>query len=86
MFDSASHYGVARDLAAYLKSNGKEANLQLPSIEDFKVDNNDFPVEIVVENEEACPRYCGVTISGVTVQESPDWLKNKIEVDWIITN
>ena len=78
--DSASHYGVARDLAAYLKSNGKEANLQLPSIEDFKVDNNDFPVEIVVENEEACPRYCGVTISGVTVQESPDWLKNKLKL------
>ncbi|MCW3787790.1 phenylalanine--tRNA ligase subunit beta [Plebeiibacterium sediminum] len=78
--DSASHYGVARDLAAYLKSNGKEANLQLPSIEDFKVDNNDFPVEIVVENEEACPRYCGVTISGVTVQDSPDWLKNKLKL------
>ncbi len=78
--DSASHYGVARDLAAYLKSIGEDVTLNLPSVDDFKVDNNDFPVEVVVESQEACPRYCGVTISGVTVQESPDWLKNKLKL------
>ncbi len=78
--DSASHFGVARDLAAYMKSNGLEANLQLPSVDDFKVENNDFPVEVIVENQEACPRYCGVTISGVTIKESPDWLKNKLKL------
>ncbi len=78
--DSASHYGVARDLAAYLKSNGEDVTLTLPSIDDFKVENNDYPVEVIVENQEACPRYCGITISGVTVQDSPDWLKNKLKL------
>ncbi len=78
--DGASHYGVARDLAAYFKSVGEDVDLTLPSVDDFKVDNTDFPVEISVENEEACPRYCGVTLSGVTVKESPDWLKNKLKL------
>ncbi len=78
--DSASHYGVARDLAAYLKSTGEVVNLELPLVDEFKVENNDFPVDVVVENQEACPRYCGVTISGVAVKESPDWLKNKLKL------
>jgi phenylalanyl-tRNA synthetase beta chain len=78
--DSASHYGVARDLAAYLKSIGEEVELKLPLVDDFKVENNDFPVEVIVENKEACPRYCGLTISGVRVKESPDWLKNKLKL------
>jgi phenylalanyl-tRNA synthetase beta chain len=78
--DSASHYGVARDLAAYLKSIGEEVELKLPLVDDFKVENNDFPVEVIVENKEACPRYCGLTISGVSVKESPDWLKNKLKL------
>ncbi|WP_066629466.1 phenylalanine--tRNA ligase subunit beta [Labilibacter marinus] len=76
--DGSSHYGVARDLAAYLKSNGDEAELKLPSVEDFKVDNNDFKVDVAVENTEACPRYAGLTISGVEVKDSPDWLRNKL--------
>ena len=78
--DSASHYGVARDLAAYLKANGEQVELNLPSVDDFKVENKDFEVDVVVENREACPRYCGVTISGVEVKESPDWLKNKLKL------
>ncbi|MCW3807733.1 phenylalanine--tRNA ligase subunit beta [Plebeiibacterium marinum] len=78
--DSASHYGVARDLAAYLKANGEQVELNLPSVDDFKVENKDFEVDVVVENQEACPRYCGVTISGVEVKESPDWLKNKLKL------
>ena len=76
--DSASHFGVARDLAAYLRQNGAHANVLKPSVDDFKTDNNDFPVEVAVENQEACPRYSGVTLSGITVKESPDWLKNRL--------
>ena len=62
--DGASHFGVARDLAAYLKSQGEEAELKLPSVDDFAVENNNFVVDVTVEHEEACPRYAGVTISG----------------------
>ncbi len=76
--DSASHIGVARDLAAYLKQTRTDVNVKLPSVDEFAVDNHDFPVEVVVENEEACTRYSGVTISGVTVAESPDWLKKRL--------
>ncbi len=76
--DAASHYGVARDLAAYLKANGQEVKLTLPSVEDFAVDNKDFVVDVKVEHTEACPRYAGVTISDVQVKDSPDWLKNKL--------
>ncbi len=78
--DSASHYGVARDLAAYLKSQGEEVELTLPSVDDFAVDNHDFLVDVSVEHKEACPRYCGVTLTGVTVKDSPDWLKNKLKL------
>ncbi|SMO35980.1 phenylalanyl-tRNA synthetase beta subunit [Saccharicrinis carchari] len=76
--DAASHYGVARDLAAYLKANGEEVKLTAPSVDNFAVDNRDFVVDVKVENTEACPRYAGVCISGVEVKESPDWLRNKL--------
>ncbi len=76
--DSASHIGVARDLAAYLKQTKTDIAVELPSVDEFSVDNYDFPVEVVVENEEACIRYSGVTISGVKVAESPDWLKKRL--------
>ncbi|MGQ1784001.1 MULTISPECIES: phenylalanine--tRNA ligase subunit beta [unclassified Saccharicrinis] len=76
--DGASHYGVARDLAAYLKSNGQDAVLSPPSIDDFAVENKNFVVDVAVENEEACPRYAGLTISDVEVKDSPEWLKNKL--------
>lgn len=78
--DSASHYGVARDLAAYLKQAGEDVTLALPSVDDFKIDNNNFPVNVSVENTEACPRYCGVTISDVKVEESPEWLQKRLKM------
>ncbi len=78
--DAASHFGVARDLAAYLNQNAEGAILTKPSVEAFKVDDAAGQgVNVVVENEEACPRYSGVTIEGVTVAESPEWLKNRLE-------
>jgi phenylalanyl-tRNA synthetase beta chain len=77
--DASSHYGVARDLAAYLKQHQDSIVLQLPSVDEFKVDNTNYPVKVTVENTEACPRYCGVTISDVTIKESPEWLQNKLK-------
>ena len=74
--DGASHYGVARDLAAWLKQNGKPYKLTMPSADGYKADRQDGAVEVTVENTEACPRYSGVTIRGVKVGESPKWLKD----------
>ena len=77
--DGASHYGVARDLYAYYQARGEEAiRLEKPSVEDFKVDSQALPIEVVVENAQACPRYTGVSIKGVTIKESPDWLKKAL--------
>ncbi|MGN0035721.1 MAG: phenylalanine--tRNA ligase subunit beta [Bacteroidaceae bacterium] len=76
--DACSHYGVARDLYAYLVQQGLPAELKRPSVDAFKVDNHDRDIRITVENEEACPRYAGVTVSGVTVKESPAWLQDKL--------
>lgn len=71
--DAISHFGVARDLAA-----GLGIPVFKPSVENFKVENNDYVVNVTVQDPQACPRYSGVTISGVTVTESPDWLKNRL--------
>jgi len=76
--DAASHYGVARDLAAYLKQNGKEGKLSKPSVRDIKSTDDKGGVFVKVENTEACPRYSGLTIKGVKVTESPEWLKNRL--------
>ncbi|HUX59315.1 MAG TPA: phenylalanine--tRNA ligase subunit beta [Bacteroidales bacterium] len=77
--DSGSHFGVARDLAAYLNLNeGINEKPVLPSVSDFKPDNYDNPYEVIVENKNDCPRYTGITISGITVGESPEWLKNRL--------
>ena len=76
--DALSHWGVARDLYAWLLQNGYETSLHRPSDERFSVDNNNLPVDIVIENEEACRRYACVSISGCEVKESPDWLKTKL--------
>ncbi len=70
--DAASHLGVARDLKALLKKELKKINVETPKAKGAKV-------EIIVENKEACPRYAGLTISGLTVKESPDWLKNRLK-------
>ena len=78
--DACSHYGVARDLYAYLIQNGYQAELKRPSVEGFQVDNHDFDIDVEVENTAACPRYAGVSIKGVTVKESPEWLQNKLRL------
>ncbi|MCC8197379.1 MAG: phenylalanine--tRNA ligase subunit beta [Tannerellaceae bacterium] len=78
--DATSHYGVARDLAAYLKQNGLPAQLKHPSVDDFKIDDPAPGIRVTVENQEACPRYSGITIKGVTVKESPEWLQNYLNV------
>ena len=65
--DSASHYGVARDLFAFFSQTGK-AELVKPAVDAFKVDNNDLNISVTVENTEACKRYSGVSIKGVTIK------------------
>ena len=76
--DGASHYGVARDLYAYYQAKGMDVALTRPSVEAFKVDSHALPIEVVVKNAQACPRYTGVSIKGVTIKESPDWLKKAL--------
>lgn len=76
--DALSHWGVARDLYAWLKQNGYETSLHRPDCSQFVVDNNDLPIEVTIENEEACKRYACVSITGCEVKESPEWLKNKL--------
>ncbi|WP_288607216.1 phenylalanine--tRNA ligase subunit beta [uncultured Prevotellamassilia sp.] len=76
--DACSHYGVARDLYAWLIRNGYKTSLHRMDVSGFKVDNNDLNIDIDVQNTEACPRYCAVTIKGCEVKESPEWLKEKL--------
>ena len=76
--DATSHYGVARDLAAYLKQAGKSAQLKAPSVEAFQIDDPTAGISVEVQNTEACLRYSGVTIQGVTVKESPEWMQNRL--------
>lgn len=76
--DGASHIGVARDLAAYL-SQTKKTEYKKPSLDNFKIDNTDYPVKITIENEKACKRYAGITVSNIKVKESPAWLKNRLK-------
>lgn len=76
--DACSHWGVARDLYAYLVRNGQPTSLHRPNCDAFAVDNHDLPFEVVVENAEACPRYCAVSVKGCEVKESPKWLQDKL--------
>ena len=76
--DAMSHFGVARDVCAYLTHHQKESRVKSPFANGFKTDSRQLPIKVTVENEAACPRYAGISISGVTVQESPSWLKNKL--------
>lgn len=77
--DSGSHFGVARDLAAYLNINeGLQVKACPPSVDNFRPDNKDNPYTVIIENKSDCPRYTAITISDVTIGESPDWLKNKL--------
>jgi len=77
--DSASHIGIARDLAAYIKQK-HPISYSRPSVDAFKADNHSLEIPVEVLNSDACPRYSGVTITNVTVKESPDWLKNKLKI------
>lgn len=78
--DATCHLGVAEDLAAALKINyGGDGKVNRPSVADFKIHSTDMPIEVVVENTEACPRYAGVVIKNLKTKESPDWLKKRLQ-------
>ena len=76
--DAASHYGVARDLAAWSAQHANALPLSRPSVEAFKIDRKDGGIPVEVDNYQACPRYCGLTVRGVKVQESPKWLQDRL--------
>lgn len=76
--DAASHYGVARDLAAYLTYMNIPCKLSLPSVEMFKVTNDSRHIGVTVENHEACPHYMGITVSGIKIAPSPEWLQTSL--------
>ena len=78
--DALSHWGVARDLYAWLVQNGYETSLHRPDCSAFAVDNNNLPIEVEIENNEACLRYACVSVKDCDVKESPEWLKNKLRV------
>jgi len=77
--DGGSFIGVARDLAAFL-SKTEKISYTKPSVEAFKVDNHDLEIPVEIVNPEACPRYSAVTISGVEIKESPEWLQNRLKM------
>ena len=76
--DACSHYGVARDLYAWLIRNGQASSLHRPATDSFSVDNHDLDIDVVVENPDACPRYCAVSLKDCKVGESPEWLKKAL--------
>ncbi len=78
--DALSHWGVARDLYAWLVQNGYKTSLHRPDCSAYSVDSNELPIEVEIENTEACRRYACVSIKGCDVKESPEWLKNKLRV------
>ena len=78
--DALSHFGVARDLYAWMKARGMETSLHRPTCDAFTVDNHDLNIDVTIENSEACKRYACVSITGCEVKESPEWLKNKLTV------
>ncbi|MEL6863432.1 MAG: phenylalanine--tRNA ligase subunit beta [Bacteroidota bacterium] len=78
--DAMAHIGVAKDLAAALKINHQHSGtVNLPSVDAFEVQSHDLPIVVEVDSLEACPRYSGVSIKGITIKESPDWLKNRLK-------
>lgn len=78
--DALSHYGVARDLYAWLVQNGYQTALHRPNNDDFKVDNENLNIDVTIENTEACKRYACVSLTNCEVKESPEWLQNKLKV------
>jgi phenylalanyl-tRNA synthetase beta chain len=77
--DSASHIGVARDLASFLRQT-QDISYARPSVDHFKVSKQTHNIAVSIANPEACARYAGVSICGITVNESPEWLKNRLRV------
>lgn len=77
--DAMSHFGVARDLKAGLKQQGVSKELITPSVMQFSVDNRLSTIQVKVDTPELAPRYSGITISNLTVKESPDWIKNRLK-------
>jgi phenylalanyl-tRNA synthetase beta chain len=77
--DAMSHMGVARDLRAGLLQKSKTSELITPSVSKFKVEKRTLKIDVKVEDSKLAPRYCGVTISGITVKPSPSWLQNKLK-------
>lgn len=77
--DAASHYGVARDIYAALRAKGQDPHLSRPSVDAFTPDDNRPGIKIDIQNAQACPRYSGILIEGVTVKESPEWLQKAIK-------
>ena len=78
--DALSHWGVARDLYAWLKRNGYNTSLHRPDCSEFTVDNTNLPIDVEIENTEACKRYACVSITGCEVKKSPEWLQDKLKV------
>ena len=76
--DALSHWGVARDLYAWLKQNGYETALHRPDCNAFTVDNEDLPIDVEIENQEACKRYVCLSVTDCDVKESPDWMKQRL--------
>src|SRR5574344_3067621 len=76
--DALGHWGVARDLYAWLKQNGYQTSLHRPSCDEFVVDNEDLPIDVELENTEACKRYACVSITDCEVKESPEWMQAKL--------
>lgn len=77
--DAGSHIGVARDIKAYYSQTRKNITLTWPDVSSFKIDNTNNHIPIEIKNPDACPRYCGVTISGVKIEPSPEWLQTRIK-------
>ena len=78
--DAMSHWGVARDVCAYLNHHDKnDGKPKLPNSNGFKIDNNSLPIDVKVENEAACPRYSGISIANITIAASPKWLQQKLK-------
>jgi phenylalanyl-tRNA synthetase beta chain len=77
--DAMSHFGVARDLKAGLLQKEIQLELITPSVSAFHVDNRALKIDIDVKDTERCPRYCGLTISGIKVTDSPQWLQNRLK-------
>jgi phenylalanyl-tRNA synthetase beta chain len=77
--DAMSHYGVARDLRAGLIQQDKQLELISPSVSDFHVDERTLRFDVEVEDKDLVPRYCGITITDVTVKDSPEWIQNRLK-------